>query len=249
MAFAGLRFRPPPQQQFEFFFSTDQLGQAACVKSIEAAFHGSGSQCHPGSHRPCDTLQVLGSEVLKLEQDCQRSFRVLSRDNHAVGLRDALQARRKVWRLADDGLLLRSAGPDQITNDHQTRRDTDTLLQGCVASSGPLHPPPTPARRARPAPRRPRALGDSQSRPSPRRLCTSLRSRRSVALFPRRTSGRPKLLHANPRGRCARKAPSNPRIPDVDCNLPALSNVARWDGSCRHWAKLWDTLEFGDRAQ
>ena len=68
LAFAGLCFRPPPHQQFEFFFSTDKLGQAARVKSIEAAFHGSGSQCHPSSHRPCDTLEVPGSEVLKLEQ-------------------------------------------------------------------------------------------------------------------------------------------------------------------------------------
>ena len=102
------------------------------MKSIEAAFHGGGSQCHPGSHRPCDTLEVLSSEVLKFEQVAKKLSR-LPRDNHAVGLRDALQTGRKVWRLADDGLLLRSAGPDQITNDHQTRRDTDTRLQGCVA--------------------------------------------------------------------------------------------------------------------
>ena len=131
LTFAGLRFRPPPHQQFEFFFSTDQLGQAARVKSIEAAFHGSGSQCHPGSHRPCNTLEVPGSEVLKLEQVAKKLPR-LPGDNHAVRLRNALQAGRKVWRLADDGLLLRSAGPDQITNDHQTRCNTDTRLQGCV---------------------------------------------------------------------------------------------------------------------
>ena len=35
---AGLCFRPAPQQQFEFFFSSDKLRQAARVESLEAAF-------------------------------------------------------------------------------------------------------------------------------------------------------------------------------------------------------------------
>ena len=38
LAFAGLCFRPAPQQQFEFFFPSDKLGQAARVESLEAAF-------------------------------------------------------------------------------------------------------------------------------------------------------------------------------------------------------------------
>jgi hypothetical protein len=37
MAVAGLRLRPAPKEQFEFFFSTDKFGQAARVKSVEAA--------------------------------------------------------------------------------------------------------------------------------------------------------------------------------------------------------------------
>ena len=39
LAFAGLRLRPAPQQQFEFFFPPDKLSQAARVESLEAAFH------------------------------------------------------------------------------------------------------------------------------------------------------------------------------------------------------------------
>ena len=37
LPFAGLCFRPAPQQQFEFFFTPDKLGQAGCVQSLEAA--------------------------------------------------------------------------------------------------------------------------------------------------------------------------------------------------------------------
>ena len=38
LAFAGLCLRPAPQQQFEFFFPTDKLGQSARVQRLEAAF-------------------------------------------------------------------------------------------------------------------------------------------------------------------------------------------------------------------
>ena len=41
LTFAGLRFRPAAQQQFEFFFSPDKLGQAARVEGLEAALNGS----------------------------------------------------------------------------------------------------------------------------------------------------------------------------------------------------------------
>ena len=39
LTFAGLCLRPAPQQQFEFFFPPDKLGQPARVESLEAAFH------------------------------------------------------------------------------------------------------------------------------------------------------------------------------------------------------------------
>ena len=38
LAFAVLCLRPAPQQQFEFFFPTNKLGQSARVQSLEAAF-------------------------------------------------------------------------------------------------------------------------------------------------------------------------------------------------------------------
>jgi hypothetical protein len=45
-----------------------------------------------------------------------------------VGCRNALQASRKVRRLANDGLLLRSAGAHEVANDHQTRCDAYARL-------------------------------------------------------------------------------------------------------------------------
>ena len=101
------------------------------MESIEAAFNRSLSQGHPGSHRPSNALEVLCSEVLKLEQIAQELSGALGNDD-AVRLCNALQACCKVRRLADDGLLLRSARSDQVADDHQSRGNTDARLQGRV---------------------------------------------------------------------------------------------------------------------
>ena len=47
LAFAGLCFRPAAQQQIEFFFPPDKVGQAARVESLKAAFHGSSVAVRP----------------------------------------------------------------------------------------------------------------------------------------------------------------------------------------------------------
>jgi hypothetical protein len=75
---------------------------------------------------------VLRSKVLKLEQVAKELSRAL-RNDHAVRLRNALQARRKVRRLAYDCLLLRSARTDQVADDHQTRCDAYARLKGRMA--------------------------------------------------------------------------------------------------------------------
>ena len=101
------------------------------MHSLETAFRRTRPQRRPGSHRPRNTLEVLCSEVLKLEQIAHELSRTFG--NHdAVRLCNALQACRKVRRLAYDGLLLRSARADQIADDHQPRCDADTRLQGRV---------------------------------------------------------------------------------------------------------------------
>ena len=85
----------------------------------------------PGSHRPCDTLEVLCCKVLKFEQTTDEPPGAFG--NHdAVRLRNALQTSRKVRRLANDCLLLRSARADQITYDHKPCGDAYARLQGRV---------------------------------------------------------------------------------------------------------------------
>jgi hypothetical protein len=71
--------------------------------------------------------QVPRSQVLKLEQ-VTHELPTAFRYDDAVRLPNALKARCKIRRLAYDGLLLRSAGPDEVTDDHETRGDADTGL-------------------------------------------------------------------------------------------------------------------------
>ena len=52
LSFAALGLDQRRSSEFEFFFSTNKLGQAARVQSLEAALDRSGSQRHPGSHGP-----------------------------------------------------------------------------------------------------------------------------------------------------------------------------------------------------
>ena len=78
-----------------------------------------------------DAFEVLRSQVLKLKQVAHELPGAL-RNDHAVRLRNALQARRKVRRLTYDGLLLRSPGADQVAYDHEARCDADTGLKGRV---------------------------------------------------------------------------------------------------------------------
>ena len=77
------------------------------------------------------------SKVLKLEQVAHKLPCAL-RNYHAVRLRYALQARRKVRRFADDCLLLRSARADQVADDHEPRSDADARLEGRVGFKLPV---------------------------------------------------------------------------------------------------------------
>src|SRR5262249_32077448 len=131
LAFPGLYLRPAPQQQFEFFFPSDKFGQASCVEGIKSALDRGWSQHRPGSHSTCDTFEFLITKVLKLEQVTHEPASGL-RNGHTVRLCDTLQACRHVWRLANNGLHLRSTRADQIANDHHSRCDANTRVQRCL---------------------------------------------------------------------------------------------------------------------
>ena len=101
------------------------------MQRLEAALHRTRPQRGPGPHRTGDTLEVLRPEVLKLKEIAEKPSRAL-RDDHGVRLGQGLQARRQVWRLADDAALLRVLRSDQVADHDQPGGDADTGLQGSV---------------------------------------------------------------------------------------------------------------------
>jgi hypothetical protein len=129
LAFAVLGPRPPPQQQFKFFFTPDQLDQPACVQRVEAALDRGRSQRHPGPHRTGDALQALRAKILKLKEVADELSGAFG--NHdLVGLGNALQACGNVRRLANDRLLPGRIRSEQVANDDQPRSNADARLQG-----------------------------------------------------------------------------------------------------------------------
>ena len=77
LTFAGLRLRPAPQQQFEFFFPPDEVGQAARVQSLEAASPGTARRAAKARTGPAMPLRSLGPRSSSSNR-LPRSFRVLS---------------------------------------------------------------------------------------------------------------------------------------------------------------------------
>ena len=63
-------------------------------------------QHRPGPHRPGNALELPNPKVLELEEAAEKPSRAFGDDDH-VRLGKALQARRKIWRLADHAALLR----------------------------------------------------------------------------------------------------------------------------------------------
>src|ERR1700733_11481580 len=109
------------------------------MQSVKAALNRTWSQRCPCAHGSFDALEVLRSKVLNFEQVTQELPSVLGND-HLVWVRNPLQTRCKVRRLADDGLLLGRARTYQITNDYQTRGDAYPRLESRadlqIANSG-----------------------------------------------------------------------------------------------------------------
>ena len=90
LAFTIFRSGPAPQQQFGFFFPSDEGGQAGRVQRLEAAFNRNRPQRRPGPCRPGDALEVPVPEVLKLEEIAEKFSRALG-DDDPIRLGDSLQ--------------------------------------------------------------------------------------------------------------------------------------------------------------
>jgi hypothetical protein len=97
---------------------------------------------------PAMPLSSCAPRSSSFKQIAEQPSRALA-DDHHVRLSDALQARRKVRRLADDRLLLCSTRADQITDHDQPDRDADPGSQrGARLEAGYRRDQLSPARAA-----------------------------------------------------------------------------------------------------
>ncbi len=85
------------------------------MQCLEAACHGTRLQNRPRPHRPRNALEAPRPKVIELEETAEKSSRALG-DDDRIRLGDALQARRKVGRLAYYAALLRLIRWDQVTH-------------------------------------------------------------------------------------------------------------------------------------
>ena len=108
LAFAILCSCPASQQQFGFFFPADKRGEVSSVQCIEPALDRACPHHRPRPHRPGDPFEVSCPEIDKLKEIAQKFSRALG-NNQRIRLRNSLQARGKIWRLADNSTLHRAS--------------------------------------------------------------------------------------------------------------------------------------------
>src|SRR5262249_6574593 len=102
-------------------------GQAGRVQRLEAACHGTRLQHRPRPHGPGNTLEAPHPKVIELEETAEKSSRALGDDDH-IRFGDALQARRKVRRLAYHDALLRPTGSKGAARHDQSGCDANPNL-------------------------------------------------------------------------------------------------------------------------
>ena len=64
LPFTALGLGPAPQEQFKFFFASDQSGYIASMERFEMAFDRAWSQSRESSHRTGDALEPSRSKFL-----------------------------------------------------------------------------------------------------------------------------------------------------------------------------------------
>ena len=97
------------------------------MQRLEAAFHRTRPQRRPGPHRPPDALEAPGPKVVELEETAEKSSCAFGDDDH-IRFGNALQARRKVGRLAYYAALLRFTRWDQVTHHDEAGCNADPDL-------------------------------------------------------------------------------------------------------------------------
>src|SRR5262249_49103530 len=112
-----------------FFLAPDEGSQTARMQCLEAAFDRARAQRRPRPRRPGKALEVPGPEVLQFKEIAQKSTRAAANDDH-VRLGNLLQPRREIRRLAKEAALRRFPRAEEIADDDQPGRNSDTRPYG-----------------------------------------------------------------------------------------------------------------------
>ena len=176
---------PGPQQQPHLLLAPDEGCRAPGPGCGKPALDIPRRQDAPGRHRLGEPLELRCPQILEVEVIAEHRARGRA-DDDLVRLRQCLQTRRQVRRLADDrGFRCRSFA-DLVADDHRSGGDADPHRElDPGRPGGPRHSAPPSHRRCRdpPAPNarpRPHGRAGSRNRRGCRRPCTSRQSRRSA---------------------------------------------------------------------
>src|SRR5262249_41222346 len=124
LPFASRRPLPAVEQEGQFGRTSDERFRSPTVKRLEPALGLTGPEHAEDSDRCGQTLERLSAQILELEQSAEKAPRTLA-DDHLIGIRKRLKARREIRRVADDGFLLGRSLTDQVAHDNHTGGDTN----------------------------------------------------------------------------------------------------------------------------
>ena len=124
LAIAVLGLLPAPHQQRDLLLAVDERGQPRAHRGGEAGLHPRGAHHVPSLRLIRDALQRMDAEIAVVELPLQQR---LGRggNHHAVGRRQALQARGEIDGFSDRGVALFGALSHEIADHDETGRDPD----------------------------------------------------------------------------------------------------------------------------
>ena len=124
---AGLGPLPAPRQQCDLFLATNQR-RAGGAQGLEPTADQARAQDPPDMHRIVDSRDRQCAEIAIIKQAAKHAARVVCDDNR-VRFGKPLKPCCKIGGLTNDRLFLGGALTEQITDDDETRGDTDTHPQ------------------------------------------------------------------------------------------------------------------------
>src|SRR5215467_14557707 len=119
---------PPAQQQLDLLFTPEQRGQLGLVHRLEAALHAACPQHLPNRYRLRPAFQRERAEIAVIEVPSREPTR-LRADQHCPWLRNRLQARGEVRRLADNRLFRRGFINQKLAHNDRAGRNANASLK------------------------------------------------------------------------------------------------------------------------